>query len=357
MRQVFVTPQGQVIVREADDPLLTAGRVLVRPHYSAISTGTEVATIEEVRANPGSDDVPLGYSLAGEVVAVGEGVEGVSIGDFLSCGGWNISVHAEVVSAPVNFCAPLAPAAPLPPDSVLREACFSTIAAISLQAVRLSRPALGEKVVIIGTGIIGQFAAILARLSGARVVVVGHRNEKRLDLARRMGAERTVLSATGDPVALVEEFTEGVGADAVLHCARTDGRDSLDQALAMTREKGTLVLVGDMPIEMDRRPLFRKELNVVVSRSTGPGRYDSNVEVEGRDYPLAYVRWSGRRNHAECARLITQGLVDVGSLITHEFSFASAPEAFDLVTDAGADTVGVVLRYDAAHAATTVARE
>jgi len=343
VKQVFITSEGQIVIREVADPVVTLGRVLVRTHYSAISTGTEVSTIAIRRANPGGTDVPSGYSLAGQVVAVGEGVEGIAVGDFVSCGGYNISIHAECVSVPVNFCVVLAP------EADLRKAAFSTIAAISLQAVRLAHLSLGETAVIIGTGIIGQVAAMLARLSGARTVVIGHRNQMRLELARRMGAEVTTLSVSGDPVALVNDFTAGIGADAVLHCAKTESQESLIQALNMTREKGTVVLVGGMPIEMPRGPLFRKELNIVVSRSTGPGRYDPNYEMKGIDYPVAYVRWTGRRNQAECARLIANGRLDVGSLITYEFPLASASAAFELVTTRGAETVGVVLRYDAAQ--------
>lgn len=342
MKQLFVTREGRIVLRDVDDPEVAPGRVVVRTHYSAISTGTEVSGVTMFRDSPGTSDMPSGYSLAGQAVAVGEGVQGVSVGDYLSCGGYNISVHAEYVSVPVNFTALLEPGA------ALREAAFSTIAAISLQAVRLAQPSLGETIVVLGTGIIGQFAAALARLSGARVVVIGHSNQMRLKLAQRMGAELTGLSTSTDPVALVDGFTHGIGADAVLHCAKTESPDSLAQALNMTREKGTVVLVGGMPIEMPRTPLFRKEMNIVVSRSTGPGRYDPNYEMKGLDYPLAYVRWTGRRNHAECARLITNGSLDVGSLITHEFSFDSAPEALDLVTSRGSETVGVVLRYDAA---------
>ena len=343
MKKLFITHDGQVVIREVAVPDPTPGRVLVRTHYSAISTGTEVSTIAMRRANPGGDDVPSGYSLAGRVVAVGEGVEGISVGDLVSCGGWNISVHAETVSVPVNLCVVL------DPGSDLRQAAFSTIAAISLQAVRLAHLSLGETAVILGTGIIGQFAAILARLSGARTVVVGHRNQMRLELARQMGAELAALSTRSDPVDLVRDFTGGIGADAVLNCAKTEGAEPLVQALNMTREKGRVVIVGGMPIEMPRTPLFRKELNVVISRSTGPGRYDPDYEVKGIDYPIAYVRWTGRRNQAECARLIGKGCLDVDSLITHEFTFASASEAFDLVTGRGDETLGVVLKYGPAE--------
>jgi threonine dehydrogenase-like Zn-dependent dehydrogenase len=339
MQQVFITSDGQVVLREVARPALIPGHVLVRAHYSSISTGTEVSLIRHRRANPGGEDAPSGYSLAGEVVEVGEGVKGITVGDCVSCGGYNIAVHAEFVLVPVNFCVVLSAGVDL------RTTCFSTIAAISLQAVRLAQISLGEIVVVIGTGIIGQFAAILARLSGARTVVIGYQNQMRLDVARRLGAEQAFLSATGDPVEVVNDFTGGVGADVVLHCGNVEDAESLEQALNMTREKGTVVSVGSMPIEMSRGPLFRKELNFVVSRSTGPGRYDPNYEREGIDYPIPYVRWTGRRNQAECARLIASGAIDVAILITHEFPFASAPEALELVTTRGSETIGVVLKY------------
>jgi len=343
MKQVFITHDGQIVVREVADPVVAPGRVLVRAHYSAISTGTEVSTIAMRRANPDGTDVPSGYSLSGDVIAVGKGVERICEGDLVSCGGYNISVHAEYVLVPVNFCVVLAP------ESDLRRSAFSTIAAISLQAVRLAHLSLGETAVVIGTGIIGQFTAMLARLSGARTVVLGHRNQMRLELAQRLGADRAALSASCEPVAVVNDFTGGIGADAVFVCAKTQSRDPVIQALDMAREKGTVVLVGGIPIEMPRRPLFRKELSVVVSRSTGPGRFDRDYETKGIDYPVAYVRWTGRRNQAECARLIGNGRLDVGALITHDFPLASAPEAFELVATRGSETVGVVLKYDAAQ--------
>jgi threonine dehydrogenase-like Zn-dependent dehydrogenase len=261
------------------------------------------------------------------------------VGDLVVCGGWNIAVHAELVAVPLNFCAVLAS------RERLREAAFSTIAAISLQAVRLARPMLGEIIAVIGTGIIGQFAVAMARLSGARVLVVGQSNKMRLDRAKLLGAEWSVLSSEDNPVAMAQTKTQGCGVDAVIHCAKTEDTEPLDQALNMVREKGTVVLVGGMPLEMNRVPLFRKEVNLVVSRSTGPGRYDASYEREGVDYPIAYVRWTGRRNLQESARLIRSGAIDVGALVTHEFPFTRAPEAFDLVCSSGRDTLGVVLNY------------
>jgi threonine dehydrogenase-like Zn-dependent dehydrogenase len=168
-----------------------------------------------------------------------------------------------------------------------------------------------------------------------------------LHIAKNQGAEWTFLSSTTDPIPQVKDITEGLGADAVLHCGKSEVADSLVQALEMAREKGNVVLVGSVPIELPRTPMFRKELNVIVSRSTGPGRYDPHYEREGSDYPPAYVRWTGRRNLAECARLISAGKMGMENLITHEFGFDSAEEAFEHVVDQGAKTLGVLLRYPA----------
>jgi 2-desacetyl-2-hydroxyethyl bacteriochlorophyllide A dehydrogenase len=341
MKQVFIVSDGEVLVREVEDLKVSTDRILVQTHYSSISTGTEVSDIEHRRANPGGEDIPLGYSLAGEVIEVGNGIEGIKKGDQVVCGGWHISVHAEIVSVPKNYCVVL-------PSSIdLKTTSFSTIAAISLQAVRLAQLDLGEVAVVIGTGIIGQFAAILTRLSGARTIVIGHQNKMRLDIAHQLGAESVALSSEVDPVEFVRGVTDGLGADAVLHCGKTEDSASIVQALEMVREKGTVVLVGGVPIELPRQPLFRKELNFIVSRSTGPGRYDHNYEFLGIDYPPAYVRWTGRRNLAECARLIGNGSLDVRTMITHEFDFDKAPEAFELLTSKSVETLGIVFNYDA----------
>ncbi|NIM94056.1 MAG: zinc-binding dehydrogenase [Anaerolineales bacterium] len=342
MKQVFIADSGDVILRKVSEPKVGKGRVLVQVHYSAISTGTEVAEIDHRRANPGGDDIPLGYSLTGVVIQVGDGVEDIRKGDLVACGGWNISFHAEVVSVPKNYCVVL------PSGSNLKTTSFSTIAAISLQSVRLAHLGIGEVTVVIGTGIIGQFAAALSRLSGARTIVIGYRNKMRLDIAHQLGAERVALSSEVDPIELVNGVTDGFGADAVLHCGKTDDNISIVQALEMVREKGTVVLVGGVPIDLPRAPLFRKELNFIVSRSTGPGRYDHEYEFLGVDYPPAYVRWTGRRNLAECARLINSGSLEVETMITHEFGFNDAPEAFDLLSNQGSKTLGVVFTYKAA---------
>jgi 2-desacetyl-2-hydroxyethyl bacteriochlorophyllide A dehydrogenase len=342
MKQAFITSDGQIVLEEVSSPEASPGKVLVRSHYSAISTGTEVADIQYRRAHPGGDNIPLGYSLAGEILEVGDGVQDLQVGDLVVCGGWHISVHAEEIAVPQNYCSPL------PKDTNLRHVSFSTIAAISLQAVRLASIGLGEVVVVFGTGIIGQFAAVLATLSGARTVVIGHSNEMRLEIAKGMGAELSILSSSTDPVEIVKDLTDGRGADAILHCGKTEETESVTQALEIAREKGKVVLVGSFPFDLPRTPLFRKELNLVVSRSTGPGRYDEEYEQRGVDYPQAYVRWTGRRNLAECARLIESGQIDVEKLITNDFPFSSAPEAFDLAVKRGPETLGVVFKYPAA---------
>jgi threonine dehydrogenase-like Zn-dependent dehydrogenase len=342
VKQAFIAAEGQVVLKQVSEPELGWGKVLVQSHYSAISTGTEVADIQYRRANPGGEDIPLGYSMAGKVLAIGDGVEDIRVGDVVACGGWHISVHAEMVSVPQNYYVPL------PQDADLRLTSFSTIAAISLQAVRLAEIGIGEVVVVFGTGIIGQFSAMLAKLSGARTVVIGHDNKMRMNIAKNVGAELFALTSSEDPVEMVQNLTQGRGADVVLHCGKTDQSDSVAQALDIAREKGKVILVGSFPLDLPRTPLFRKELSLVVSRSTGPGRYDEDYEFGGVDYPEAYVRWTGRRNLAECVRLIHSGQLDVGTLITHEFPFSLANEAFDLVTEKGPETLGVVLKYEAA---------
>ncbi len=340
MKQVFVDTNGRVALREQPIPKVSPIGVLVRSEYSAISSGTETDFIQQRRQKPGTlEDMPLGYSLAGTVVEVGAGAGDVRVGDRVACGGMGVSNHAEYVSVPRNLFTKL------PAGASAREACEVALACCCLHGVRQGQVGLGETVVVQGTGVLGQLSHQFARLSGARTIVVGSRNEMRLKVARELGAGLVINGSEQDPVAAVMDQTGGLGADVVLYCAASTSDKPVEQAMEMCIDRGTVVIVGAVGMYFPRPPFFKKELQIRIARSYGPGRYDPAYERDGIDYPIGYVRWTENRNMGEFVRLLAEGRVRVDPMITHEIPFASALEAYHLVLDHHDDTLAVVLKY------------
>jgi len=356
---------GRVEVIEIPRPAARPGRVVIANRRSVISAGTERASLElarkslagkarerpdqvrqvfekvrrdglgaTVRAVRARLDEPkaLGYSSAGVVLAVGAGVGNLAPGDRVASNG----PHAEVVSVPRHLVAAV-------PDGVPDEAAAMTVlGAIALHGVRMSRCGLGEKVFVVGLGLVGQLVVGLLRAAGCRVVATDP-NAWRCRVARGMGAE---VAEPGLGAKTVEGLTGGLGADAVLVAAATGSSDPMRLAVDAVREKGRVVLVGDVGMELDRRSLYYKEAEIVVSRSYGPGRYDPEYEERGHDYPAAYVRWTEQRNLAAVLDLMASGQLDVSPLITHRFPLERAPEAYELVERGGEDHLGIVLAYE-----------
>lgn len=341
MKQLFVRSDGEMVMREVEMPTLKPKHVLVKTAYSVISTGTETMAINDRKRNPApeGDYFPLGYSLSGVVEGVGEGITDFRPGDRVACAGMGAANHAEYVCVGRNL------AAYVPEGTSLRDAAFSTMCSICIHPVRQTGVALGETVAVFGTGTVGLLCAEFARLSGARTVVIGRASEMRLEIARALGNHRVVKSSDEDPVEAVMGFTDGLGADVVLFAAKTGDPEPGIQALNMLRDRGTFCMVGVVPINWPRVPFHKKELTFFVSRSYGPGRYDPSYEVEGHDYPIAYVRWTERRNMQEALRLMAEGRLDVGRLVTHEFAFERMTEAYDLILNRREQTVAMVLTY------------
>jgi predicted dehydrogenase/threonine dehydrogenase-like Zn-dependent dehydrogenase len=361
---------GVLRVVDVPAPMIRPGGVLVRTSHSVISIGTERTKIEfgkkslvgKARARP--DQVkkvleavaregvvstyrkvrsrltalsPLGYSAAGVVEAVGEGVSGIRVGDRVACAGAGYANHAERVWIPENLVVPV-------PDEVpLEAAAFSTLGAIALQGVRQADVRLGERVVVIGLGLLGQLTIQLLRASG--VVPIGvDVDVERVALARRAGA--IAVLRRDDVEGEVRVATGGIGADAVIITAATSSEDPIRLAGELARDRGRVVVVGAVPINVPRSPYYEKEVEVRLSRSYGPGRYDPEYEEKGHDYPIGYVRWTERRNVGEFLRLLGTGGVDLSSLVTHRFDFESVVEAYDALSGTGgAGALGVVLRY------------
>jgi predicted dehydrogenase/threonine dehydrogenase-like Zn-dependent dehydrogenase len=378
MKQVTQTLSGgEIQVAEVPTPALRAGGVLVRNAYSLISAGTERAKVELARksllgkAQSRPDQVmqairvaqdqslmtafrkvtnrlsslePLGYSCAGKVIAVGAEVEEFQVGDLVACAGSGYANHAEVVFVPKNLCAKI-------PDSELGqtralgldEAAFSTVGAIALQGVRQAEINLGVTVVVIGLGLVGLLTVQLLRCSGCRVMGVDPNGDRR-ELASSLGCS----GVAEGPDSLLRDLrykTGGVGADSVIVTAASHSASLIALAGEACREKGRVVIVGDVPIEVPRSPYYEKELDVRMSRSYGPGRYDPVYEEKGRDYPVAYVRWTEQRNLEAFLRLIAEDKVQVRPLVTHRFSVDRALDAYQMVLDGSISSLGVLLEY------------
>ncbi len=290
-------------------------------------------------------DTPMsmGYCSAGVVLAVGRDVQEFKPGDRVASNG----PHAEVVAVSRRLCAKV------PENIPFDQAAFSVLGAIAMQGFRLSESTLGETVFIIGLGIVGQLAVAIAHAAGCRVYACDP-DVSRCELAESMGALQAKPGLDADFVA---SETGGLGADAVLIAASTSSKQPVDLAAAAVRPKGRVVLLGVVGLELDRRPFYFKEAEFVVSCSYGPGRYQSEYEDLGRDYPAAYVRWTEQRNLSSVLTLMFQGKLDVRPLISHRFSLDDSDTAYSLIENSDEQSLGVVFEYpgfESIQARTTV---
>jgi predicted dehydrogenase len=283
--------------------------------------------------------IPLGYSCAGEVIAVGSEATEFRVGERVACAGLNFANHAEVDYIPRNL------AVKMPEGLSYDDACFVAVGAVAMQGVRLARIELGSTIVVIGLGMVGQICVQLARCAGATVIAADPDTGKH-ELATRLGTSR-VVSGSSDLVEAVNELTGGQGADAVLVCAASSSSRPLEDAAEVARLKGRVVVIGDVGMNLERRTYFEKELELVVSRSYGPGRYDAAYEVHGVDYPLPYVRWTERRNMQAFLEVLARADAQVGPLVTHRSPIEDAETAYEIVAGKRKEpAVAIVLEYD-----------
>jgi predicted dehydrogenase len=280
----------------------------------------------------------VGYSVAGEVVAVGPGVDGFSVGDFVACGGAGQANHAEYVSVKKNLVVKV------PHGLPLEVAATATVGSIAMQGVRRADPRLGEVVCVIGLGLIGAMTVQIAAAAGAKVVGVDV-DPGRVEKARKLG----IHAATADPAELpklVRDLTGGQGADQTIITAASKSHALINQAMEVTRRRGRVVIVGDIGLKPERTHFYRKEIDLLMSTSYGPGRYDPEYEEAGRDYPYAYVRWTQNRNMSSYLELAATGKIDIASLIEMKVPVSEAPGAYKQLADsAGPLPLGVVLEY------------
>ncbi len=304
----------------------------VRDVLQKVRTDGIVTTVEAVRSKLDQPMV-VGYCNVGKVLEVGRGAEGFQIGDRVVSNG----KHAEVVVVPWTLCARI-------PDGVDDEnAAFAVLGAIALQGMRLAAPTLGEAFVVTGLGLVGLLAVQMLRANGCRVLGIDT-DPQRLALARQFGAETVDLSKGEDPLSRALVFSRGRGVDGVLLTLSAKSSEPLSQAAKMCRKRGRIVLVGVTGLEMNRNDFYEKEISFQVSCSYGPGRYDSDYEEGGRDYPVGFVRWTEQRNFEAVLDMMASGQVDARPLISHRFAIDQASKGYDALSS-GAASLGIVLQY------------
>jgi len=312
---------------------------LVREVISKIRRDGVFSAVTTVRSRLDQPNA-LGYSSSGTVIEVGEGITDLDVGDRVACAGANYAVHAEFA------CIPRLLAAKIRPDSAasFEEAAFTTLGAVALHGVRTADVKLGDVVAVIGLGLLGQLTVQILKAAGCRVLGMDIAPE-RAELALRLGAD-DVSSSRDGLHDLCLQRSGGHGADAVLITAETASSEPVDLAGEVARDRGVVVAVGTVGMDIQRKLYFEKELDFRISRSYGPGRYDSAYEQKGRDYPIGYVRWTETRNMDAFLQLLSEGKLDVKSLITHRFPIERAQGAYELITGkVGQPFLGVLITY------------
>ena len=370
MKQIIRRGLKEIIVDEVPDPVVVPHHVLVRPLYSLISSGTETASIHQegvlraVADNPShlskiwnvvkvsgpirtfrevraklKEYAVLGYSGAGIVAEKHPSVTSLEVGDRVAYGGEGRG-HGESVLVGEKL------AVKVPYQVPFEHACFATLGSIAINGVRIADISLGEKVAVIGLGLVGQLIAQLARVQGGYVIATDLKPD-RVELAHRLGADTALLSGTQLQEQILA-LTDGQGVDCAIVAAAAKSAAPCQLAVDICRDRGRIVDVGAVDLSFPWYEMYRKEIKVLMARAYGPGSYDPAYEKQGQDYPLPYVRWTENRNMQEFLRLVDSGRVQVQPLITHEFALEEAPKAYDTIMDPESQSLAVLLRYPAA---------
>jgi predicted dehydrogenase/threonine dehydrogenase-like Zn-dependent dehydrogenase len=373
MKQILRKGLKDIIVDEVPDPVAGPHHVLISPIYSLISSGTETASIHQegvlkaVADNPSqlgkiwnvlkaqgpvrtlsevkakfSEYAVLGYAGAGVVVEKHATVSDLEIGDRVAYGGEGTG-HAETIVAGRNLVARI-------PDNVpFDRACFTTLGSIALNGVRIANISLGEKVAVIGLGLVGQLISQLVRLQGGVVIAIDLKPD-RVELARHLGSDVALVGGS-ELSTQVRTLTGGQGTDCVIIAAAAKSDAPCRIAVDICRDRGRIVDVGAVELSFPWYEAYLKEIQVLMARAYGPGSYDPSYERQGQDYPLPYVRWTENRNMEEFLRLTSQGRVQLDPLITHRFELEDASRAYDTIMDASKNSLAVLVKYPAADLA------
>ncbi|MFC1585851.1 bi-domain-containing oxidoreductase [Fibrobacterota bacterium] len=369
MKQVLIK-QGNVSVGKIPTPTIDDNSVLIKVKYSFISSGTELAglsdsatsVLKKIRDNPekiikGIDKIKqkgvlntfkdiqvkkkyfsgTGYSCSGIVLEVGRNISDLKPGFRVACAGAGLAQHSEVVKVPRNLIAPL------PDKCSLKEASAVTLGAIAMQGVRQADVKLGEIVLVFGLGLIGQLTVQLLKASGCRVIGIDL-NPERSKLSRRCGADNSFHSINSELENYLDKISDANGADCAILTASTKSDSLIKGAMDLLRKRARLVVVGDVGLGLCRDSWYKKEINVKISCSYGPGRYDNSYELDGIDYPYPFVRWTENRNMSEFLRLIAEKAIDINDLVSTIYPIDHAPKAFAFLKSK-TPPLGVILEY------------
>lgn len=371
MKQVLIK-KGKAYTEDVPAPTVGENTVLVQVYYSCISVGTEMSgvissgeslikkalkqpekitkvinnvkkeglfrTIQKVQGKL-EEGTQTGYSTSGVVVEVGSKIKDIEIGDKVACAGAGIANHAEYIEVPRNLLVKI-------PDEVDFDlASTVTLGAIAMQGVRRAEVKLGEYVAVIGLGILGQITVQLLKTNGCRVIGVDL-DERRIQKAISLGLNKGINSKNEDVVKIATAFSDGFGVDAVIITVATSSKEPLAHAFQMCRKKGRVVLVGVVGMEINREDMYKKELDLLISTSYGPGRYDENYEQKGVDYPYAYVRWTETRNMQEYLKLVADKKINIRPLIEKEYKIEEASKAYEELKTVEDKPLIVLLKYN-----------
>ena len=362
---------GKMEILEVPFPALNKGQVLIRNHFSVISAGTEGKTVTDARKgyiakaksrkkevkqvvemiktngilptyklimNKLQAPASLGYSSSGEIIALGEGVTNFKVGDRVACGGVG-ACHADIVAVPINLCVKVA-------DNVdLKQAAFSTLASIAIQGIRQAEMQMGENCLIIGMGIIGQLTYKILEESGMYPIGIDV-SDAIIAQSKQAGCKNVYNRNHEGIEEIISNFSKGYGTDSVIITAGTSSLDPVEFAGVAARRKAKVVIVGVVPTGFSRPNYFKKELDLRMSFSFGPGRYDLDYEDKGIDYPIGFVRWTENRNMKSYVDLLASERLNISSLISHTFMLEDAPQAYDMILSRNEPFAGVVIEYD-----------
>ncbi len=370
MKQVFIR-KGKIVVEEVPAPIISEDEILVDVYYSCISAGTEVAnvkasgrplikkvlekpqdvkkTIENVRkeglihtigkvASKIEARHATGYSASGIIIDVGSNIKNFKRGDRAACTGIGVANHAEFIVVPENL------AVKVPKSLSLKEASTVAVGSIAMHGVRRCDPKIGEVIVVIGLGIIGQLSVQLLKLSGCYVIGTDI-DKRRINRAVKIGLDKGFYAEDPNITKEVIRNTNGYGADSIIITASSKDSGIINQAIKMSRKKGRIVVVGDVNLTIDRDEFYEKELDLLMSTSYGPGRYDEKYEKKGFDYPYAYVRWTENRNMSEYLNLLSKGKINVSILIDDTLTVDNASAAYDMLKSDDKKPLIIILEY------------
>lgn len=375
MKQSFIN-KGKVTIHKIPQPTVKKGFVKIQVAFSTISAGTEMSAVKgtgksilqraiddpskvfkvldivktqglknaKSKVNSATEKLnSTGYSVAGCIIELGGGIQDLKVGDMVAAGGSGFAVHAGVVVVPRNLVVKV------PQGLDLKSASTGTVGSIALHGVRRADLRIGEYGVVFGVGLLGLLALQMLKASGVKTACVDI-NAKRLVLAKELGADLIINSMDEDPVLAIQNWTSGYGADAVLFMAATEKDEPLSQSFRMCRRKGKVVLVGVSGMNVNRNDIYKDEIDFLISTSYGPGRYDNSYELEGNDYPYAYVRWTENRNIAEYLNLVKEGKINLNKLKPACYSIDDVGQAYQHIVNDPENHILTILEYEKSDA-------